>query len=99
MKYLILSFLFFVSFQSISAQDFVGSQKKQQARIKKAKADNQLSDLEYSKLMEEQQIIIDEIQVANADGVMTPKEKNAINGKLNRAEKRLIKYKKNAEVY
>ncbi len=99
MKYLILSFLLFVSFQSLKAQDFVGSQKKQQQRIKKAHTDKLLSDLEYAKLMEEQQIITDALQVANADGVMTPKEKNAINGKINKAEKRLIKYKQNAEVY
>jgi len=55
--------------------------------------------MEYSKLMEEQKVIRDAIQVAKADGVMTPKEKNSINSKLNRAEKRLIKYQGNAEVY
>ena len=99
MKYLILFLFLCFSQHALQAQDLAGSQKKQQQRIKKAKTDKQISQLEYDKLMEEQQLIVDALQVAKADGVMTPKEKNAINSKLNRAEKRLIKYKKNAEVY
>jgi len=80
-------------------QSLEENQKQQEKRIKAAYSGKKLTELEYSKLMEEQKIIKDAIQVAKADGVMTPKEKNAINGKLNRAEKRLIKYQRNAEVY
>ena len=83
----------------MSAQSLSISQKKQEQRIKKAHAANKISELEYSKLMEEQKVIKDAMQVANADGVFSPKEKNAINSKLNRAEKRLIKYQGNKEVY
>jgi len=49
--------------------------------------------------MELQKKIKDEIQVSKADGVVTPKEMKAINKKLNDAEKKLIKYQGNAEIY
>ncbi len=99
MKYLFLIFVSFLTVNALSAQSLSISQKKQEQRIKKAHAANKISELEYSKLMEEQKVIKDAMQVANADGVFSPKEKNAINSKLNRAEKRLIKYQGNKEVY
>lgn len=99
MKHLIILVLIMVSTSLAFSQDFNSTQQAQEKRIKAAYKSKKLSDLEYSKLMEEQKTIKDAIQVAKADGVMTPKEKNAINSKLNRAEKRLIKYKGNAEIY
>jgi len=99
MKYLFIVFISSLTFSKLSAQTLEISQKKQEQRIKKAHAANKISELEYSKLMEEQKVIKDAMQVANADGVFSPKEKNAINSKLNRAEKRLIKYQGNKEVY
>ena len=95
--FLVLVFLFSVNFAF--SQDLIASQKSQEKRIKSVYKNKKLTEMEYSKLMEEQKVIRDAIQVAKADGVMTPKEKNSINSKLNRAEKRLIKYQGNAEVY
>lgn len=100
MKSLLTLLLVVFSISICAAQQSLEeNQKQQEKRIKAAYNNKKLTELEYSKLMEEQKTIKDAIQVAKADGVMTPKEKNAINGKLNRAEKRLIKYQQNAEVY
>ncbi|QLH30194.1 MAG: hypothetical protein HWD63_12945 [Candidatus Parvibacillus calidus] len=49
--------------------------------------------------MKDQNNIKDAIQIAKADGVMTPKEKNAINKKLMHVEKKIIKYQRNSEIY
>ena len=91
--------LLIISSNLALSQDFSASQQSQEKRIKASYKSKKLSDLEYSKLMDEQKLIKDAMQLAKADGVVTPKEKNAINSKLNRAEKRLIKYQGNAEVY
>ncbi len=59
----------------------------------------QVTEKEYYKLLNEQDIIKRTIENAKADNVMTPKEKNAIHAKLERAERRIRRYKTNREVY
>lgn len=84
---------------SLYAQDFKAEQKKQQKVIEQAYKKKKVSELEYNKLMNEQEVIKETIAKFEADDVLTAKEKNAIHAKLERAEKRLRKYKTNNEVY
>lgn len=84
---------------SLYAQDFKAEQKKQQKVIEQAYKSKKVSELEYSKLINEQEVIKETIAKFEADDVLTAKEKNAIHAKLERAEKRLRKYKTNNEVY
>jgi hypothetical protein len=49
--------------------------------------------------MEEQSIIKKTIELAERDGFWTPDEKKKVSMKLNRAEKRLKRYKNNHEIY
>ena len=81
------------------AQDFKAEQKKQEKVIKQAYKNKKVSELEYNKLMNEQEIIKETMAKYAADDVWTAKEKNAIHSKLERAEKRLLKYKTNNEIY
>lgn len=81
------------------AQDFKGQQKKQEKLIKTAYKQKKVTEVEYNKLMREQEIIKQTMDEYAADDVWTSKEKNAIHGKLERAEKRLKKYKTNSEIY
>ncbi len=81
------------------AQDFKAEQKKQEKVIKQAYKNKKVSELEYNKLMNEQEIIKEIMAKYAADDVWTAKEKNAIHSKLERAEKRLRKYKTNNEIY
>ena len=97
-KILTVLFLFLV-IGYCTAQSKEEIQSSQEKRIKAAYKAKKLTELEYSKLMELQKKIKDEIQVSKADGVVTPKEMKAINKKLNDAEKKLIKYQGNAEIY
>lgn len=84
---------------TVYAQDFKGQQKKQEKLIKTAYKQKKVTELEYNKLMREQEIIKQTMEEYAADDVWTSKEKNAIHGKLERAEKRLKKYKTNNEIY
>lgn len=99
MKSLLTLFVFLVFVGICTAQSIEENRAKQEQRIKEAFKKKKLTELEYSKLMTEQKKIKDAIQIAKADGVMTPKEKNAINKKLNGVEKKLLKYQNNAEIY
>lgn len=95
---ILLALVLFGSF-SVQAQDFKGRQRKQQQVIEQAYKSKRVTELEYNKLINEQNTIKEAIAKFEADGVWTPKEKNAINSKLERAAKRLRKYKTNNEVY
>ncbi|MCF2443911.1 hypothetical protein L0657_08085 [Dyadobacter sp. CY345] len=81
------------------AQNFKSEQRKLDATVNTAYKSKKLTALEYSKLQREQEIIKGTIEKAEADGVVTPDEKNRINSKLVRSRKRLAKYKTNSEVY
>jgi len=79
--------------------DLKSRQKKQEKEIKAAYKKKKITELEYNKLMREQEIIKQAMDKYEADEVWTSKEKNAIHGKLERAANRLRKYKVNSEVY
>lgn len=81
------------------AQNFKKQQKQQRAAIEAAYRKRRVTQREYYKLIAEQESIAIAIEKAEADGYMDPKEKNSIYGKIQRAEKRLRKYKTNREVY
>lgn len=83
----------------VAAQHFSSQQQGQERLIKSAQKRGRITAKEYDKLMNEQATIRRTIAEAEADGTWTPREKNAVAGKLNRAEKRLRRYKNNREVY
>ncbi len=99
MKAILTILIMFFAFHLCSAQDIIQAQRDQEAKIKKIYNQKKITELEYSKLMKDQNNIKDAIQIAKADGVMTPKEKNAINKKLMHVEKKIIKYQRNSEIY
>ncbi|MBE9462768.1 hypothetical protein IEE83_12840 [Dyadobacter sp. UP-52] len=91
--------MLFLRIETVHAQNFTSQQRTLQATIKSAYKSKKLTAKEYAKLLEEQEIIKTTILKAQADGVMTPDEKNRIHSKLTRARKRLAKYKTNREIY
>ncbi|MFD2921244.1 hypothetical protein ACFS6H_16075 [Terrimonas rubra] len=80
-------------------KSFEKQQKELEKDIKSAYKKKQITELEYNKLLKEQDVIVYTIEKYKMDGILTPKEKNNINSKLLRAKKRLAKYKRNNEVY
>jgi hypothetical protein len=84
---------------SANAQNFKAKQKGQERTIKAAYKAGKVTENEYYKLMDEQELIKAAIEKYEADDLMTPHEKNVIHDKLVRAEKRLRRYKTNGEVY
>ncbi len=99
MKAILTILIMFFTFHLGIGQDIIKAQRDQEAKIKSAYSKKNITELEYSKLMKDHNAIKDAIQIAKADGVMTPKEKNAINKKLMHVEKKLIKYQRNSEIY
>ena len=83
----------------VSAQNFRSEQRKLESTVNVAYKNKKLTELEYSKLKKEQNIIKATIEKAEADGVVTSDEKNKIHSKLVRSRKRLAKYKTNREIY
>jgi cell division protein FtsB len=92
-------FFFLVQITTVHGQSLSAQQKNVQATIKSAYKAKKITEKEYGKLMEEQEIIKSTIAKAQADNMMTPNEKNRIHSKLVRARKRLAKYRTNREVY
>lgn len=82
-----------------NAQNFKAEQKKQEKIIKSAHKSKKITDLEYEKLLKEQETIKNTIEKYEMDGVLDAHEKNVIHDKLERAERRLRRYKTNGEVY
>lgn len=82
-----------------NAQNFKAEQKKQEKIIKSAHKSKKITDLEYEKLLKEQETIKNTIEKYEMDGVLDAHEKNVIHDKLERAERRLKRYKTNGEVY
>ncbi|MCF3111534.1 hypothetical protein LL912_22295 [Niabella sp. CC-SYL272] len=83
----------------VEAQDLARKQRSLEAAVKAAFRKKQVTPKEYYKLLEEQDVIRKTIERSKADDYLSPKEQNDIYGKLQRAEKRLRKYKTNREVY
>lgn len=82
-----------------NAQNFNAMQQSQERTIKAAYKKKKVTELEYEKLMREQEIIKQTIYKYEADKVLDAHEKNVIQDKLDRAEKRLKRYKTNSERY
>jgi tellurite resistance protein len=80
-------------------QQFNSDLKQLNSQIEAAYKAKKLTETEYGKLKKEQDIIKFAMEKANADGTMTPDEKNKIHSKIIRSKKRLAKYKTNREVY
>jgi len=80
-------------------KDFKEKQRKQEKVIEQAYKKKKITELEYNKLMREQELIKETMEKFEADDVWTSKEKNAMHSKLERAEKRMSKYKTNNEIY
>lgn len=91
--------LLMITFHRGYAQNFAADLKKLNSEINAAKKAGKLTEVEYGKLKNEQEIIKVAIEKANADNVMTPAEKNKIHSKIIRSKKRLSKYKTNREIY
>ncbi len=94
---LLLSLLLIVN--TAGAQNFEKRHKSQKAAIETAYKKKLVTEKEYYKLLNEQDIIKRTIETAKADDVLTPKEKNNIHAKQERAGRRIKRYKTNREVY
>ena len=81
------------------AQNFKSKQKSQEKTIKSAYKSGKITEREYYKLLDEQELIKEAIARFEADDIWTPHEKNTMHDKLVRAEKRLRRYRTNGEVY
>jgi hypothetical protein len=81
------------------AGELKSKQKKQENLIERQYKRKKITFKEYSKLMKEQESIQTAIKKYDLDGVWTPHELNVVHSKLERAEKRLQRYKQNDEVY
>ncbi|WP_162903161.1 hypothetical protein [Taibaiella koreensis] len=91
--------LLFAAPAAMYAQQFKQRQQALSVAIKQAYQKKKITETEYQKLSREQEEIGYAIERAEGDSYLTAKEKNTIHAKLNRAEKRLRKYKTNREVY
>lgn len=98
-KSMALSLSLLIGSSQVHAQDLKKQQKSQKAAVEQAYKQHKVSEKEYYKLLREQEIIEDMIAKAEADEYMDTKEKNAIYGKLQRAKKRLRRYRTNREVF
>jgi hypothetical protein len=99
MKYLLLTIAIICCAPVAQAQDFKARQKAQEKAIEKARKAKKISDNEYNKLMEAQQVIKNTMIKYELDNVWTPEEKNRMHDKLVREEKRLKRYQTNGEIY
>ncbi|OSZ82746.1 hypothetical protein CAP35_05645 [Chitinophagaceae bacterium IBVUCB1] len=99
MKKLILLFVLFSIGTTTNAQDFKAMQRSQEKTIKTAYKKKKVTEVEYEKLMREQEVIKQTIEKYEADKNLDPHEKNVIQDKLDRAERRLKRYKTNSERY
>jgi hypothetical protein len=100
MKKIVMSLLVLLFASQIGfAQNFKAQQRSQEKLIKTAYKKGRITEREYYKLMREQDIIAETIEKYHADGYLDVSEKNRLHDKLERAEKRLRRYKRNGEVY
>ena len=83
----------------IQAQNFKSRQKEQIKAVKAAYKAKKVTENEYNKLMDEQEVIKNTIEKYEADGYLDSHEKNVIADKQDRAKDRLRRYKTNSERY
>ncbi len=97
----IISFVFIAMFLSIAgySQNFSKTMSQQKATIKAAYKKRKITQKEYNKLMDEQQVIYNTIEKYKADGYLSSDEKNKIASKQQRAANRIRKYQTNNERY
>lgn len=81
------------------SQNFRAQQKSQEKSIKAAYKKGRVTHIEYEKLMKEQYAIKEAMDKYYADGYLEAAEKNRLHDKLERAERRLRRYKHNGEIY
>jgi len=81
------------------AQNFKAQQRSQEKLIKTTYKKGRITEREYYKLMQEQELIKEAMNKYYADDILTPSEKNRLYDKLQRAAKRLKRYKTNGEIY
>lgn len=94
---IIPALLMFLSLQAVAQGSYMNDQRRQETMIRKAYKRHRVTRNEYQKLMNEQDAIKYAIRKYRRDGVITLHEQNVIEGKLNRAEDRLRRYKTNWE--
>lgn len=97
-QFVLLIFCIVIS-NSVFAQNFEKTAAQQKAAIRSAYKKKRLTQREYEKLLEEQDIIKDAIAKYKSDGYFSSDEKNKIASKQQRAANRLKKYQKNRERY
>lgn len=99
---IILTFVCLLGFIHANAQPnghkLISQQKKQENVIKSAYRKHKITETEYRKLLNEQDVIKHAIKKYKSDGIWTSHELNVVAGKLDRAESRLKRYKTNSEV-
>ena len=96
----LVSLVFLISIlPSCFGQNFKSELRKLDGIVNIAFKNKKLTANEYGKLRREHDIIRATIEKAEADGNVTPGEKNKIHSKLVRSRKRLAKYKTNREIY
>lgn len=81
------------------SQNFSKTMSQQKATIKAAYKKRKITQKEYNKLMDEQQIIYNTIEKYKGDGYLSSDEKNKIASKQQRAANRIRKYQTNNERY
>ncbi|MFT3749556.1 MAG: hypothetical protein QM768_14615 [Agriterribacter sp.] len=101
---MIKQFIFILLFtgsaiSAAQAQNFPKQMKEQRANIESVYKKKRITEKEYYKLLQEQDIIKDAYNKYNSDGYLSPEEKNRIASKLQRAAKRLKRYQNNTERY
>lgn len=82
-----------------NAQNFPKEMKQQRANIEAAYKKKRITEKEYNKLLQEQDIIKETYDKYNSDDYLSPEEKNRIASKLQRAAKRIRRYQNNNERY
>jgi hypothetical protein len=99
MKQFILSISILILSSSVvhAGEDFKKEQKRQERIINKIYKEYKITDREYTKLIREQAIIKYTIQKYEMDGSLSEHEERVIRQKLDRAERRLERYKTNSE--
>lgn len=97
----IIFFVLVAMFLSIAGntQNFSKTMSRQKSTIKAAYKKRKITQKEYNKLMDEQQLIYNTIEKYKGDGYLSSDEKNKIASKQQRAANRIRKYQTNNERY
>lgn len=90
-------FIFLSCTMNAQSTNFEGKQKEQEKAIKAAFKAKKITENEYNKLMDEQEVIKSTIEKYQLDDHLDSHEKNTIYDKQERAADRLKRYKTNSE--